>query len=227
MHVINWSWKSYDVLYHLYDIYYDIEFTYKWNKFAEHEHTKTIVEKFHTATSRNECIYNEISENRWDMMALSYDLFSAYFSNCIMCSFHITCWNSTCIIIIITHHHHHQVNCLSCQSKHDIIYFLVLFVLNTEKRNLWWAQANVWVVIHSLNIVSYVYYIKLDISVCSTSMLHIILIISGSALCSTVISTVMSSTVSPSSTNTTGNSFNIYDNDTHILHSMYAEFDCF
>ena len=95
---------------------------------------------------------------------------------------------------------------LLCQSKHDIIYCLVLFVLNTAKRNLWWAQANIRVVIHSLNILSYVYDIKLDISVCSNIMLHIILIISGSALCSTVISTVMSSTVSPSSTKTTGNS---------------------
>ena len=42
-----------------------------------------------------------------------------------------------------------------------------------------------------------------------------------------VISTVMSSPVSPSSTKTTGNSFNIYDNNTHILHSMYCEFNCF
>ena len=57
-------------------------------------------------------------------------------------------------------------------------------------------------------------------------MLHIILIITGSAQCCTVTSTVMSCTASLSSTKTTGNSFHIYDNDTHILHSMYAEFNC-
>ena len=80
---------------------------------------------------------------------------------------------------------------------------------------------------NSLHIVSYVYYIlNFDISVCSTSMLHIILIIPGSAQCCTVISSAMSSTVSLSSTKTTGNSFHIYDNDTHIMHSMYAEFNC-
>ena len=118
-----------------------------------------------------------------------------------------------------------KLSVMSKQTWYNI--FFSLICLEHRKRNLWWAQANIRVVIHSLNIVSYVYGIKLDISVCSTIMLHIILIISGSALCSTVISTVMSSTVSPSSTNTTGNSFNIYNNDTHILHSMYAEFDCF
>ena len=32
--------------------------------FAEHEYTKIIVEKFSTATSRNEYIYNQISENK-------------------------------------------------------------------------------------------------------------------------------------------------------------------
>ena len=38
------------------DIYHDVEFTYKWNKFADHDHTNTIVKKCQTATSRNECI---------------------------------------------------------------------------------------------------------------------------------------------------------------------------
>ena len=33
-----------------------------------------------------------------------------------------------------SHHHHHQVNCLYCQSKHDIIYFFSLICLEHRKK---------------------------------------------------------------------------------------------
>ena len=61
------------------------------------------------------------AEHRWDMIALSYNLFSTYFSNYIMYSFNSTCWNITCIITIISSPSSSSPGKLSLLSKQRLI----------------------------------------------------------------------------------------------------------